>query len=95
MNILKIHGLDICSIGIPFVPNDSSEYEEVIFYDKVQRYYKKCIVHKDKLVGAILIGDKAEFLEFKELIASKLELGEKRIELLRSGNPGKPMMRKL
>lgn len=95
MNILKIHGLDICSIGIPFVPNDSSEYEEVIFYDKAQRYYKKCIVHKDKLVGAILIGDKAEFLEFKELIASRLELGEKRIELLRSGNPGKPMIGKL
>lgn len=95
MNILKIHGLDLCSIGIPAVPGNSSGYEEIIFYDKAQRYYKKCIVHNDKLVGAILIGDKSEFLEFKELIKSKLELGEKRLELLRTGSPGKKIIGKL
>jgi ferredoxin-nitrate reductase len=40
MNIIKIHGFDLCSIGIPECPNDS-EYEEITFIDKSKRYYKK------------------------------------------------------
>ena len=84
MNIIKIHGFDLCSIGLPEAPN-KEDYEEIIFQDTSRRYYKKCIVHNDRLVGAILIGDKSEFQEFKELIATKTELGEKRLQLLRSG----------
>lgn len=83
MNIIKIHGFDLCSIGITECPDDS--YEEIVFIDKAKRYYKKCIIYQDKLVGAILIGDKNEFLEFKELIANKTELSDKRLQLLRSG----------
>jgi ferredoxin-nitrate reductase len=94
MNIIKIHGFDLCSIGLPEAPN-SEEYEEIIFQDTSRRYYKKCIVHKDRLVGAILIGDKSEFQEFKELIASKTELGEKRLQLLRSGKKPEPVLGKL
>jgi ferredoxin-nitrate reductase len=94
MNIIKIHGFDLCSIGLPEVPNDE-EYEEIFFQDTSIRYYKKCIVHKDRLVGAILIGDKSEFQEFKELIASKTELGEKRLQLLRSGKKPEPVLGKL
>jgi ferredoxin-nitrate reductase len=95
MNLLKIHGLNLCSIGIPSIPAVGIGYEEILFYDKASRYYKKCIVQNDKLVGAILMGDKSEFTEFKELISSKIELGEKRLELLRSGKPLKPMIGKL
>jgi ferredoxin-nitrate reductase len=94
MNIIKIHGFDLCSIGLPEVPNDE-EYEEIFFQDTSIRYYKKCIVHKDRLVGAIMIGDKSEFQEFKELIASKTELGEKRLQLLRSGKKPEPVLGKL
>lgn len=94
MNIIKIHGFDLCSIGLSECPNDP-EYEEVVFTDKAKRYYKKCIIHHDKLVGAILIGDKSEFLEFKELIANKTELSEKRMLLLRSGNKADPVLGKL
>jgi ferredoxin-nitrate reductase len=94
MNIIKIHGFDLCSIGLPEAPN-SEEYEEIIFQDTSRRYYKKCIVHKDRLVGAILIGDKSEFQEFKELIANKTELGEKRLQLLRSGKKPEPVLGKL
>jgi len=94
MNIIKIHGFDLCSIGIPECP-DSADYEEVVFTDKAKRYYKKCIIHQDRLVGAILIGDKSEFLEFKELIANKTELSEKRLQLLRSGSKADPVMGKL
>ena len=94
MNIIKIHGFDLCSIGLPECP-DEPGYEEVVFIDKAKRYYKKCIIHQDKLVGAILIGDKSEFLEFKELIANKTELSEKRLQLLRSGNKADPVLGKL
>jgi len=84
MNILKIERLDLCSLGIPSVPHENmDEYEEIAFFDKAKRYYKKCIVQNDRLVGAILLGDKSEFLEFKELIQNKTELSDKRNELLR------------
>ncbi|MET3129395.1 ferredoxin-nitrate reductase [Arcicella rosea] len=94
MNIMKIQGVQLCSLGMIDTPK-SPDYEEIIFIDKAKRYYKKCIIHNDKLVGAILIGDKSEFLEFKDLIANGIELSDKRLELLRSGKKADPVMGKL
>jgi ferredoxin-nitrate reductase len=94
MNIIKIHGFDLCSIGLPECP-DTVHYEEIVFIDKAKRYYKKCIIHQDRLVGAILIGDKSEFQEFRELIANKTELSDKRLQLLRSGSKAAPVLGKL
>ncbi len=94
MNIIKIHGFDLCSIGLPEVPDDKN-YEEIVFIDKAKRYYKKCIIHNDKLVGAILIGDKNEFIEFKDLISKNIELSDKRLQLLRSGKSADPVLGKL
>lgn len=95
MNILKMHGTELCSLGITELPLNNNEYEEVVFIDKAKRYYKKCIVHNDKLVGAILIGDKSEFLEFKDLIQSKTELSEKRLQLLRANKKTEQVIGKL
>ena len=81
MNILKMHGTDLCSLGLAECPDDPA-YEEVVFIDKAKRYYKKCIIHNDRLVGAILIGDKTEFLEFRDLIQNKMELSEKRFAII-------------
>lgn len=94
MNIIKIHGFDLCSIGLSESPDDQN-YEEIVFIDKAKRYYKKCIIHQDRLVGTILIGDKSEFHEFRELIANKTELSEKRLSLLRSGKQAEPVLGKL
>lgn len=94
MNILKMHGTDLCSLGMVETPKDPA-YEEVVFIDKAKRYYKKCIIHQDRLVGAILIGDKSEFMEFRDLIQQKTELSDKRLELLRSGKKGTPVIGKL
>lgn len=94
MNIIKIHGFDLCSIGLSECPNED-DYEEILFIDKTKRYYKKCIIHQDRLVGTILIGDKTEFQEFKELIANKTELSERRLQLLRSGKKAEPVSGKL
>lgn len=96
MSIFKMEGLNLCSIGeIESVAGDSN-YQEVIYLDKAKRYYKKCIIYQDKLVGAILIGDKSEFIEFKELIQNKTELSDKRLQLLLSANTTKePVIGKL
>ena len=100
MNILKMEGLHLCSIGISEIPAGpatpaSTDYEEIVFIDKAKRYYKKCIVHGDKLVGAILIGDKNEFVEFRELIANGIELSDKRLQLLRASKKVDPVEGKL
>lgn len=94
MNILKMQGMELCSMGIVETPPDPA-YEEVVFIDKTHRYYKKCIIHQDRLVGAILIGDKSEFMEFSDLIRQKTELSEKRLQLLRSGGKGAAVLGKL
>ncbi|MFY0652124.1 MAG: molybdopterin-dependent oxidoreductase [Cyclobacteriaceae bacterium] len=95
MNILKFSNLDLCSIGNPQIPVGQDDYDEILFIDKAQTYYKKCIIHRDKLKGAILMGDKAEFPEFKDLIENDVELSEKRMQLLRSGKIPEPMIGKL
>lgn len=92
MNILKFSDLDLCSLGIPEVPPNTDGYEEILMIDTAQTYYKKCIVHKDRLVGAILLGDKTEFAEFKSLIEDQTELSEKRAELLRGKSQREPLM---
>jgi ferredoxin-nitrate reductase len=95
MNILKVEGLELCSLGLIEIPQNQKGCEEVIFIDRAKRYYKKCIIKDDRLVGAILIGDKSEFIEFKDLIANGIELSEKRIQLLRSGKKAEPVLGKL
>lgn len=95
MNILKFEDLDLCSIGMVNTPKNDPSYEEVILKDVHQHFYKKCIIKNDLLVGAILMGDKNEFAEFKRFIEEKIELSEKRTELLRGKNESKPVIGKL
>ncbi len=95
MNILKFPSLDLCSVGTPEIPVNGKNYSEITFLDREALYYKKCIIHNDKLVGTILMGDKAEFAEYKELIESGTELSDKRLQLLRSGGTPEPVKGKL
>ena len=95
MNILKFNDLNLCSIGEITVPENDSSYEEIIFTDISKRYYKKCIVKDDLLIGAVLMGDKNEFAEFKTMIESKIELSDKRNALLRGASNDTPVLGKL
>lgn len=95
MNILKFENLDLCSIGNIDMPKNDPSYEEVVFMDIRKRFYKRCIIKQDRLVGAVLMGDKNEFADFKRLIEEKIELSEKRDELLRSSQPDEPVLGKL
>ena len=95
MNILKFENLDLCSIGMVNAPNGDNTYEEILLMDVSKRFYKKCIVKDDTLKGAILMGDKNEFAEFKRLIEEEIELSEKRNELLRGASNTIPLKGKL
>ena len=95
MNILKFNDLNLCSIGDINVPENDDSFEEIVFTDIKKRYYKKCIVKDDLLVGAVLMGDKNEFAEFKTMIESKIEMAEKRDTLLRSSSNDAPVLGKL
>ncbi|WP_430908675.1 molybdopterin-dependent oxidoreductase [Maribacter sp. 2-571] len=95
MNILKFENLDLCSIGMVNAPTNDPAYEEIILMDVSKRFYKKCIVKNDTLKGAILMGDKNEFAEFKRLIEEEIELSEKRNELLRGTSNTVPLKGKL
>jgi ferredoxin-nitrate reductase len=95
MNILKFSDLDLCSVGIPEIPANADGYEEILLMDTAQRYYKKCIVYQDRLVGAILMGDKSEFAEFKSLIEDRIELSDRRQELLRGKSVKEAVLGKL
>jgi ferredoxin-nitrate reductase len=95
MNILKLEDINLCSIGQVEIPENDDSYEEIVFSDLKKRYYKKCIVKNDLLVGAILMGDKNEFAEFKTMIESKIELSDKRDLLLRGTSNAKPVLGRL
>ncbi|CAL2078077.1 molybdopterin-dependent oxidoreductase [Tenacibaculum sp. 190524A05c] len=94
MNILKFNDLSLCSIGDINISEEDG-YEEIVFTDMTKRYYKKCIVKDDLLVGAVLMGDKSEFAEFKMMIESKIEMAEKRDTLLRGNGNNEPTLGKL
>jgi ferredoxin-nitrate reductase len=74
MNIIKIHGFDLCSLGMSECPN-SHEYEEIIFKD-TSRGTTRNVYSPGSVSSAILIGDKSEFQEFKELLPIKLNWGK-------------------
>ena len=95
MNILKFEDLDLCSIGNITDTEKDPLIEEVVFMDMNKRYYKRCIIKNDRLIGAVLMGDKNEFAEFKALIEDKIELADKRNEILRSNKPSVPVKGKM
>jgi ferredoxin-nitrate reductase len=90
MNVLKLAEVHLSSIGLPEAPTGEEGYEEIVVLDRAEGYYKKCVIKDDRLVGAILLGDKAELAEFRDLIASGLELGDRRSRLLRGGPAASP-----
>lgn len=93
VNILELNGWELATLGITCIPPKEEGYEEIVFLDKYQRYYKKCIIHRDKLVGALLLGDQGEFKDFKDLIVQRTELAERRAYLLRSGGSSGRMVK--
>ena len=83
MNILKLKDIHLSSVGMIEEPLNDDAYQVVRMEDVSRHYYKKCIIHNNKLVGTILMGNKDEFVQFRDLIKNGAELDDLRDELLR------------
>jgi len=96
-NILKIADFQLATAGITDVPAEAlpEEYEVVTLQDSRRRYYQKCIIRNDRLLGVICMGDTRMFGQYLEWMQSGLELEGLRETLLRSGPAAAPMDGKL
>lgn len=88
-SILKAPGIALASMGRIDPPGDP-EYETVTTLDRRERLYLKCVIHRNRLVGALLLGDTSALADFRELIQSGVELDARRRGLLRPGGESRP-----
>ena len=79
VNVLKVEGVELASLGVVEVdPGD----EVLLESDVAAGRYRRLIVRRNRLAGAILFGDTSSLGYLRELYASRLELGAERHELL-------------
>jgi nitrite reductase (NADH) large subunit len=71
-NTLKIVGIDLTSMGL--VNPEEPTYEEIKKTDAPKGVYKKIVLDKGKIVGAILLGDKKGVTSIRKLIAQETDI---------------------
>ena len=77
---LKVMGIELFSAGDY---RDGEPEKEVISYqDHAFGIYKKLVIHQEKVVGTILIGDTADSNRFLEMMRKGEPVGDKRQRLL-------------
>lgn len=57
MNSIEVCGVPTISVGITVPPQDDETYEVIDSYDREALIYKKMVLHHNRLVGAIFVGD--------------------------------------
>lgn len=77
---LKVSGVDVFSAG-DFDPQDS-DYEDIILNDEKRSIYKRIIVRKDKVIGAVLFGDTEDGAWYAELISDQTPVSSFRHKML-------------
>jgi nitrite reductase (NADH) large subunit len=85
---LKVMGIELFSAG-DFRSEEPGK-EVVAYQDHAFGIYKKLVVHQERVVGAILIGDSSDANRFLEMIRRKDPVGEKRHRLLFDVPPAVP-----
>ena len=76
---LKVSGVDVFSAG-NIDPAD--DYEDIILNDEKRQIYKRIIIQKDKVIGAVLFGDTEDGMWYAELIADQTPISTFRNKLL-------------
>ncbi|MEQ9364946.1 MAG: molybdopterin-dependent oxidoreductase [Leptospirales bacterium] len=87
LNILKVDGLPIVSMGATEVESDQDEVLTVS--DPARGIYKKFIIRDDRLAGCILVGETDQLPRLRGFHESQLELDQEREELLGKFGPAK------
>jgi nitrite reductase (NADH) large subunit len=70
-NVLKVVGIDLVSMGDIDADNN---YESIVQKDQNKFIYKKLILNDNKIIGAILYGDKKDWLKIKRAIEKEIEI---------------------
>ena len=81
--LLKIVGIDLMSMGITNL--EGSQYEEIKKIDKERGIYKKIVLNQEKIIGAIILGDKKDLTSIRRLINQELDVSKYK-ELLLEDN---------
>lgn len=81
---LKVSGCDVFSAGRIDLENSESaeDYEDIILNDEKRQIYKRIIIQKDKMIGAVLFGDTEDGAWYAELIADQSSISSIRNKLL-------------
>lgn len=76
---LKVSGCEVFSAG-NFEPQD--DFEDIILNDEKRQIYKRIIIQKDKVIGAVLFGDTEDGAWYAELIADQTSISAIRNKIL-------------
>ncbi|MEN3978363.1 nitrite reductase small subunit NirD [Acinetobacter sp. CWB-B33] len=81
---LKVSGCDVFSAGRIDLEKSSPEedFEDIVLNDEKRQIYKRIIIQKDKVVGAVLFGDTEDGVWYAELISDQTAIGSIRNKLL-------------
>ncbi|HDQ05903.1 MAG TPA: NAD(P)/FAD-dependent oxidoreductase [Candidatus Bathyarchaeota archaeon] len=71
-NTLKVVDVELASMGL--INPEEPGYEEIKKADEKKGVYKKLVLDKGKIVGAILLGDKRGFMSIKKLMAHETDI---------------------
>ncbi len=77
---LKVMGIELFSAGD--YKAEEPDQEVIAYQDHAFGVYKKVVVHQERVVGTILIGDASDANRFLEMIRKKTPIDEKRHRIL-------------
>jgi nitrite reductase (NADH) large subunit len=80
-NTLKIVDIELTSMGL--VNPEEPKYEEIKKTDKKKGVYKKLVLDKGKIVGAILLGDKKGVTSIKKLMTHETDITKYKNSILK------------
>ena len=81
---LKVSGCDVFSAGRIDLDNSEAteNFEDIVLNDEKRQIYKRIIIQKDKVIGAVLFGDTEDGAWYAELISDQTSIGNIRNKLL-------------
>ena len=79
-NTLRIVDVDLTSLGL--VNPEEPKYDEIKKIDAKKGVYKKLVLDKGKIVGAILLGDKKGVISIKRLMAQETDITQHKDSIL-------------
>ena len=77
---LQVTGIDLTSMGE--VNPETGDFHEVRFLDEAAQIYKKLVIRHNTVVGAILLGSRADLAAVNQLVAKGIDVADVKDRLL-------------